>query len=130
MSFNKFSRREFSSHAQPVSSKLCLLPPSLQWMWWNRLCAIPSMPMLHPACLNPPSTETVTACLGYELKHNFLHLIFWGDVPPAKANNEVTVFACCGNVLVLPVLMGEGSQAVAVVRMKPSSDTPGGCVWC
>lgn len=79
MSFNKFSRREFSSHAQQIPSKLCLLPPSLQWMFWSRLCAILSMPMIPPACLNPPSAEIVTSRLGYELKHHFLHPIFlWG----------------------------------------------------
>lgn len=88
MSFNKFSRREFSSHAQQVPSKLCLLPPSLQWMFWNRLCAIPSMPMLPPACLNPSSPETFTTSLGYELKHHFLpsHFLWWH--PSSKGKQQ------------------------------------------
>lgn len=105
MSFNKFSRRGFSSHAQQVPSNLCLPPPSLQWMWWNKVCAIPFMSMLRPAWLNSPAAETFTACLGYELKHHFLHPVFCGDIRPAKANCKVTMFTCCVNMLVPHVLM-------------------------
>lgn len=88
MSFNKFSRRGFSSGPQQVPSKLCLLLPPLQWMWWNSLCAILSMPMLHPACLHPPSAETFTTCLGYELKNHFLHQVFLWRQPSSKGKHQ------------------------------------------